>query len=87
MHYWRKGISWVLKVNLLGASSIDMIDFRPARLVIYGATDNIEETLLTPELGLFHGVPLLRLEISGLATENNVLFRQNCNDTNANCAE
>ena len=55
MHSWRKGISWILKENLLGASSIDMIDFRPARLVICGATDNVEETLLTPELGLFHG--------------------------------
>ena len=57
MHSWTKGISWVLKETLVGAS-IDLIDFRPARLVIYGATDNIEETLLTPELGLFHRAPL-----------------------------
>ena len=28
------------------------MDFRPARLLIYDATDNIEVALLTPELGL-----------------------------------
>ena len=73
MHFCIEGIFWVLKETLLGAS-IDLIDFRPARLVIYGATDNIEETLLTPELGLFHGVPLWQLETSALTTENDVLF-------------
>ena len=36
MHSWRKGISWVLKETLVGAS-IDLIDFRPARLVQYRA--------------------------------------------------
>ena len=57
MHSCIEDIFWVLKETLLRAS-IDIIDFRPARLVIYGATDNIEETLLTPELGLFHRAPL-----------------------------